>query len=61
MGNNKIDEILANMSPAAKKEILDNLVSQILSNLSETDKKEMLQKVMIGQKDNRQLSSMVEY
>jgi hypothetical protein len=61
MGNNKIDEILADMSSDAKKEILDSLVSQILSNLSDTDKKEMLQKVMIGQKENRHLSAMVEH
>ena len=46
MGNNKINEILVNMGPDARKEILDSLVDQLLTNLSESDKKRMLQKVM---------------
>lgn len=61
MGNNKIEDILAGMSTASKKDILDNLVIAILSELNETEKKDLLCTVVSGQKESRHLTSMVEY
>ena len=61
MGKDKIEEILAGVAPAARREILDNLVFRLVNDLKEAEKKELLQTVLVGQKENRQLSSMVEY
>lgn len=61
MGEKNIEEILADMSPASKKEVLDNLVIAILHDLDENEKKDLLRTVVTGQKENRQLASMVEY
>lgn len=56
-----ISKFLEDMTPASKKEFLGNLVISILSDLNETEKKELLCTAVIGQKESRQLSSMVEY
>lgn len=61
MGEKDITQLLSGMSPAAKKELLDGLVVHILSELNEDVKKDLLRTVVSGQKDNRQLSAMVEY
>lgn len=61
MGNSKIEDVLAGMTAASKKETLDNLVIAILSELNETEKKDLLCTVARGQKENRHLASMVEY
>jgi hypothetical protein len=57
----KMNEFLSDMSPAAKKEILDNLVLTILKDLNETEKKDLLRNASDGQKEGRHLTSMVEY
>lgn len=61
MDESKIGEALSSMSPALKKELLDNLVTSLLSDLNETEKKELLQTVLTGRKKNRKLVDMVEY
>lgn len=61
MGEKDIAQLLSGMTPAAKKEFLDGLVVNILSELNEDVKKDLLRTVVTGQRDNRQLSSMVEY
>lgn len=61
MGEKEIKQMLSGMNPAAKKELLDGLVVHILSELNEDVKKDLLRTVVTGQKDNRQLASMVEY
>jgi hypothetical protein len=61
MGEKDIKQLLSGMSLASKKELLDGLVVHILSELNEDVKKDLLRTVVTGQKDNRQLSSMVEY
>lgn len=61
MGEKEIRQMLSGMNPAAKKELLDGLVVHILSGLNEDVKKDLLRTVVTGQKENRQLASMVEY
>jgi len=61
MGDSKIEEILAGMAPEERKGFLDSLVSSVVSGMNETDRKEMLQTVLAGQRENRQLESMVEH
>jgi hypothetical protein len=61
MDTRKMNEFLSDMSPAAKKEILDNLVLTILKDLNETEKKGLLRNAADGQKEGRHLTSMVEY
>lgn len=61
MGEKDIKQMLSGMSPMAKKELLDGLVVHILSELNEDVKKDLLRTVVTGQKENRQLASMVEY
>ena len=56
-----IEHLLSGMSPAAKKDLLDGLVVHILSELNEDVKKDLLRTVVTGQKENRQLTSMVEH
>jgi len=61
MGEKDIKQMLSGMSPMAKKELLDGLVVNILSELNEDVKKDLLRTIVTGQKENRQLASMVEY
>jgi hypothetical protein len=61
MGRKNIEDFLTDMSPAAKKEVLDGLVLAILSDLNETDKKDLLRAAVIGQKEGHHLTAMVEY
>jgi hypothetical protein len=61
MGENEIKQLLSDMSPAAKKELLDGLVGHILGELNEDARKDLLRTVVTGRKENRQLASMVEY
>jgi hypothetical protein len=61
MGEKEMKQMLSGMSPAAKKELLDGLVVHILNGLNEEVKKDLLRTVVTGQKENRQLASMVEY
>lgn len=61
MGEMDIKELLSGMSPSAKKELIEGLVVHILGDLSEDVKKDLLRTVVTGQKENRQLASMVEY
>ena len=56
-----IEDVLKGLSPAMKKEVLDNLVFALLSELNESDRKEMLKTALAGQKDNQRLASMVEH
>lgn len=48
MGKDKIEEILAGVAPAARREILDNLVFRLVNDLKEAEKKELLQTVLAG-------------
>jgi len=59
MGEKDITQMLSGMSPAAKKEFLDSIVVHILSELNEDVKQDLLRTVVTGQKENRQLASMV--
>ncbi len=61
MGEKDLSQMLAGMSPASKKELLDGLVAHLLSELNEDVKKDLLRTVVTGTKENRQLASMVEY
>lgn len=61
MGEKDIKHMLSGMSAASKKELLDGLVMHILSELNEDVKKDLIRTVVTGQKENRQLASMVEY
>ncbi|MBI5641208.1 MAG: hypothetical protein HZA17_12370 [Nitrospirae bacterium] len=61
MSDGKIEDILAALSPAAKKEMLDTLVYSLLRGLSEAEKQEMLKTVVSGKKEDQSLLSMAEY
>ncbi len=61
MSERKIENVLKGLSPAMKKDVLDNLVFALLSELSESDRKEMLNAALAGRKDNQRLVSMVEH
>lgn len=61
MGEKDIKHLLAGMSAASKKELLDGIVVHILSELNEDVRKDLLRTVVTGQKENLQLASMVEY
>ena len=61
MSEKKVEDILAGMNPAAKKELLDSLVFALISELNESEKEEMIQTVLSGRKNSRQLASMVGY
>lgn len=61
MSEGEAADILSGMSSDAKRKILSELVSSLISGMSDIEKKEMIQSVLIGQKENRQLSSMVEH
>ena len=55
----KIEDILQDMSPAVKKGFLDTLVKSLLSDLRETEKKELLRKLVSGGRENRETIDMV--
>lgn len=61
MGKQDIEDILAGMNSAEKKEVLDRLVLTILKDLNETDKKALLKTAVTGQKESHHLTAMVEY
>ncbi len=61
MANEKLEDILQDMSPAIKKEFLDTLVKSLLSDLKETEKKELLKKLVSGGRENREVINMVEH
>ena len=61
MENGKIEDVLSNMSPSSKKELLDSLVNSLLRDLSEAKKKDLLQTILTGREKNRELAEMVEH
>ncbi|GBD98384.1 hypothetical protein BMS3Abin07_00396 [bacterium BMS3Abin07] len=61
MAKDNIAEILSDLTPAVKRELLDGLVKSLLSELIETEKKELLQKIVSGGRENRQMIDMVEH
>lgn len=61
MGKGRIEDILSDMSPSLKKELLNGLVTSLLSDLKETEKKELLQAIVSGGRKNRQVIEMVEH
>ncbi len=61
MDNDKIEDILSNMSPVLKKELLNSLVTSLMNELNEAEKKDLLQTVLMGQKESRELAVMVEH
>lgn len=61
MADEKINDILSDLSPSVKKELLDSLVKSLLSDMQETEKKKLLQKVVSGGRENRQVIDMVDH
>jgi len=61
MGSRDVEKLLSGMSLESKKEFLDGLVISILHDLNEDEEKDLLRTVVVGQKENQHLSSMVEY
>lgn len=59
MGKNNIDEILGNMSPDLKKEILQTLVASLLEGLKEEEQKDIFQSALTSPGKSRELIDMV--
>jgi gamma-glutamyl:cysteine ligase YbdK (ATP-grasp superfamily) len=57
--DDKIEDILAKASPAAKKELLDKVVSALLKDLNETGKKDVLRSVLEGRKSAGQFGGEI--
>ena len=60
MAREEIGEMFSNMSPALKKELLNDLVSSLLKDVSEKDKKQVLQSILAGRTGSGQVIDMVE-
>ncbi len=60
MEKDKIGDMLSQVSPVHKKEILNNLIATLLKDLNETDKKEVFQAILTGRKNSGQVIDMVE-
>ncbi|MBI5102650.1 MAG: hypothetical protein HZB33_12575 [Nitrospirae bacterium] len=54
-------DILSGMSPETKKNIITEMFTAVVGGMDETEKRELLQSALIGQRESRQLSSMVEH
>ena len=61
MDIDKLNDMLTNLTPAAKNELLHGMVNSLLSDLGETEKKKLLQTVLVGRKESRELATMVEH
>ena len=59
MGENKFGDILVDLSPDSKKEILQSLVASLLVGLNEEEQKDILQAALTTQKKSRELIDMV--
>ena len=57
----KIRDVIANLEPSVKKELLNNLVNMLIEELTETEKKELLQRVAAGGRKSREMIEMVEH
>lgn len=60
MEKEKIGDLLSKLTPALKKELLNDLVSSLLKDVSETDKKQVLQSILAGRQGSGQVIDMVE-
>ncbi len=60
MKKKEISDILSEVNPALKKELLNNLVASLLKELKETDKREVLQALLAGRKGTGQVIDMVD-
>ena len=60
MAKSKASDVLSEMSPAARKGMLNTLVSALISELNDAEKKEMMKNILGGRKEGKQLESMVE-
>lgn len=61
MKEKDIKNLLADLGAAARKELLDSLVVHLLDGLNQDLRQDLLRTVAAGQKESRQLSSMVEH
>ena len=59
MREKNIDEILGNLSPDLKKEILQTLVAYLLEGLKEDEQKYILQSALTSPRKSRELIDMV--
>jgi hypothetical protein len=59
MREKNIDEILGNLSPDLKKEILQTLVAYLLEGLKEDEQKDILQSALTSPRKSRELIDMV--
>ena len=59
MGENKFGDVLVDLSPDSKKEILQSLVASLLVGLNEEEQKDILQAALTTQKKSRELIDMV--
>jgi hypothetical protein len=60
MDKEKIGDLLSKLSPALKKELLNDLVASLLKDVSEKDKKQVLQSILAGRAGSGQVIDMVE-
>ncbi len=60
MDKDKIGDLFSKMSPASKKELLNDLVASLLREVNEKDKKEVLQAILAGRKGSGEVVDMVE-
>ncbi|HET7318903.1 MAG TPA: hypothetical protein VFK23_07210 [Nitrospirota bacterium] len=60
MDKDKIGDLFSKMSPASKKELLNDLVASLLKDVSPTDKKQVLQSILAGRQGSGQVIDMVE-
>jgi len=60
MEKKEIKDILSEVNPVLKKELLNNLVASLLKELNGTDKRELLQAILAGRKGSGQVIDMVD-
>ncbi len=60
MDKDNIGDLFSKMSPASKKELLNDLVASLLREVNEKDKKEVLQAILAGRKGSGEVVDMVE-
>ena len=61
MDIDKYKDMLTNLSPDVKSELLNGLVKTLLRDLGEVERNKLLQTALSGRKESRELSTMVEH
>ena len=56
-----ITNLLSELPPASKKEVLSDLVELLLRDLKDPEKKDLIQQVLVGRQQNQKLAEMVEH